>query len=68
MKEHPPPIKKKKDFEEGGTEILSKKNRVKKAVKHYDFIFLVNNSKVFYLVNNTEFVTRVDLIIEKHTS
>ena len=40
-----------------------KKTELKKQVKHYDVIVRVNNSKVFYLVNNTKLLTRDDLII-----
>ena len=37
---------------------------VEKRIKHYDIIFPVNNSKVFYLVNTKELIiTQDDSII-----
>ena len=40
------------------------KNWVKNRVEHYDVIFWVNDSKVSYLVNNTELIAGDDLIIQ----
>lgn len=52
-------------FAKRGTGIPSWKNELKTRVRHYDVIFRVNNSKVFYLksVNNTELITQNDLVI-----
>ena len=47
-----------------GTEFLRLKTELKNRVEHYDVIFWVNDSKVSYLVNNTELIAGDDLIIQ----